>query len=83
MEFKKQNKQRVRGRKETQTEAQTLNCREKQKVIRGEVNGGWVKEVMECTSLDECWVIHGIAESLYCTPETNVTLYVNYAEIQI
>ena len=29
---------------------------------------------------DEHWVICGIAELLYCTPEANITLYVNYTE---
>lgn len=29
------------------------------------------------------WVIYRIAESLYCTSETNTTLYVNYAGIKI
>ena len=26
--------------------------------------------------------MYGVAESPYCTPETNVTLYVNYAELK-
>ena len=29
------------------------------------------------------WVMYRIVESLYCTPETNITLYVNYTEIKI
>ena len=33
--------------------------------------------IKECTC-DEHWgVMYGIAESLQCTPETSVTLYVN------
>jgi len=27
--------------------------------------------------------MYGSVESLYCTPETNVTLYINYIEIKI
>ena len=26
---------------------------------------------------DENWVLYGSDESLYCTPETNITLYAN------
>ena len=55
-------------------------------VTRGEVRGGWVKQVMgtkECTCYDEHWVMHGIAESLYRTPEPNATLYVKYIEIKM
>ena len=33
------------------------------------------------TCHDEHWVMHRIIESLYCTPETNITLYANYPEI--
>ena len=29
------------------------------------------------------WVVYEIVESPYCTPETNITLYVNYIEIKI
>ena len=32
---------------------------------------------------DEHWVMYRIVESLYCTPETNFTLYVNYIGIKI
>ena len=38
--------------------------------------------IKECTC-DGHWVIYGIVESLYCTPETNITLYVNYAGTKI
>ena len=41
-------------------------------VTRGEGGGG----IKECTC-DEQQVIYGIVESLYCVPETNITLYVN------
>ena len=30
---------------------------------------------------DEHWVKYEIVESLYCTPETNITVYVNYTGI--
>ena len=36
----------------------------------------------EYTYPDENWVMNRIAESLYCMPETNVTLYINYAGIK-
>ena len=39
--------------------------------------------VKEYTYRDEHWVMYGIVESLHCTPETNVTLYVNYTGIKI
>ena len=42
--------------------------------------GGWGKQVMgmkEGTCGDEHQVLCGSVESLYCTPETNITLYVN------
>ena len=44
---------------------------------RGGGLGGWVKQVMgikEYTCCDEQWVIYGDVGSLYCTPETNITL---------
>ena len=37
----------------------------------------------EYTYCDEHWVMYKIAESLYCTPETNITLYVNCSSIKI
>ena len=39
-------------------------------------------EIKDCTG-DEHWVMYGIVESMYCTPETNITLYVNYTQIKI
>ena len=61
---------------------QTLN-------YRGQTDGhhggrwveGWVKQVMgikESTCRDEHWVMYASVESLYCPPETNITLCVNY-----
>ena len=32
--------------------------------------------MQECT-FDELQVMHGSVEPLYCTPETNITLYIN------
>ena len=34
------------------------------------------------STCDEHWLLYGSAESLYGTPETNITLHVNYARIQ-
>lgn len=34
-------------------------------------------EIKECTCRNERWVLDGIAKLLYCTRETNNTLYVN------
>lgn len=36
----------------------------------------------ERTCHDDHWVMFGSAESLYCTPETNITLPVNYTGIK-
>ena len=35
-------------------------------------------EIKEDTYCDEDWVMYRTVESLCCTPETNITLYVNY-----
>ena len=37
--------------------------------------------IKECTCCDEHQVLYGSVELLYCTPETNITLYVNYTGI--
>ena len=37
-------------------------------------------EIKEYT-YDEHWVMYRIVESLYCTPETNITLDINYISI--
>lgn len=45
------------------------------------MGGGWTKEVMgtkQCTCHDEHGVVYGTVELLYCTPEANISLYVNY-----
>ena len=44
----------------------------------GEVGDEGIKE---CTC-DKHWVMYGSVESLYYTPETNITLYVNYTGIK-
>lgn len=52
-------------------------------VTRGERGGRGrgMAEIVDgdknCTCHDEHWVLYGIVESLYHTPETNITLYVN------
>ena len=72
-----------RGEKrERQTKKQTLNCREQ---TDGYQRGSrWGKQVMEIKqyTYDECRVMYRIDESLYCTPETNITVYVNYTGIK-
>ena len=60
-----------------QTKKQTLNYRELM-IIRGEVGGrgGWIKQLigMKEGTCDEHWVLYGSVESLYWTPETNLTV---------
>ena len=46
-------------------------------VTRGEVGGGTAT-----TGEDEHGIIYRIVGSLYCTPETTITLYVNHAGIK-
>ena len=41
-----------------------------------------MKEIKEYTYHDEHRVMYRVVESLYCTPETNITLYVNYLEFK-
>ena len=43
----------------------------------GEIDG------FEEYTCDEHWVMYGIVESLYCTAQTNITVYVNYTGIKI
>ena len=40
-------------------------------------------EIKEYLHHDEHWVMYRIVKSLYCTPETNVTLHINYTGIKI
>ena len=64
--------------KKRQTIKQTLKY--KLAVVR-ERDGGMGKAGegdQEDNYLDEHRVMHRLVESLYCTPETKITLYVNY-----
>ena len=50
-------------------------------VTRGQLGGdGWNKW-KGLRSHDGPWELYGIVESLYRTPETTITLYVNYSGI--
>ena len=49
------------------------------------VGRGWARwgmGIKEGTCCDEHWVMYGIVESLYYTPEINITQYVNYTGIK-
>ena len=52
-----------------------LTIENKLVITRGE-DGGMGKQVMRIKvgTCDEHWVLYGSVESLYCTPETNITL---------
>ena len=39
-------------------------------------------EIEKYSCHDDHWVMDGIVGSLYCTPEMNITLYVNYSGIK-
>lgn len=39
--------------------------------------------IKEATCPDEHWVLYRSVESPYCTPETNMKLYVNYPGTKI
>ena len=43
---------------------------------------GWVIET-EVYNYEEHRAMYRSVQSLYCIPETNITLYINYAEIKI
>ena len=56
-------------------------------VTRGEVGGGMgevgeVPKYLRSTSATSNLMVYGSVESLYCTPETNITLYPNYTGIK-
>ena len=76
-----------KGGKKRQTKKQTLNYREQTDGYQsggGQGNGlNKVMEIKECTCCDEHWVMYGSVESLYYTPESNITLYVNYTGIKM
>ena len=69
-----------KGKNESQTKKQTLNYRDGNWVGGGEGGGcvQQVKGIKERTCCDEHQVMYESAESLYCTSETNITLYVNW-----
>ena len=83
MEFKRQNKEKKRGR---QTKKWALKYREQTDGYQKEV-GGRMGEIVggdqEYTNLDEHWVICGTAESPFYMPETIIILYINYTGIKI
>ena len=65
-----------RERERRQSKKQTCNSREQ---TNGDQRVGWMDGMGDGDEgvhlLDEHWVLYGRAESLYSTPETNVTLY--------
>ena len=76
--LRNKNKQREQIRERNQ---ETDSLEHKLMVTRGEEGGGWGKQVMginEHTCCDEHRVRYGSVASLYCTPDTNSTLYVNW-----
>ena len=79
--IKKKKRERERLRMtEGQTNKETLNCNNCQRQVGGDKNvvGEGFKE---CTC-DVYRVTCGIVESLYYTPETNITMYVNNTGIK-
>ena len=70
-------------RKKRQTKKQTLNYRAQTNSYQRGGGGEWVKQEMGMKegTFDEHQVTYGSAESLYCAPESNITLYVNYTHI--
>ena len=73
-------KQVSKGEKERGKPRKAPNDREQSDGYRRGGECGRMKQVMgikECTCCDEHWVLYGTVESLYCTFETNITLYVN------
>ena len=63
-----------------QKKTNTLKYREQNLLIAGGEMGRdrWDTGNLEYTYVDEHWVMYRIVESLYCTLETETTLYVNY-----
>ena len=67
----------MKTERETNQENRLLTIESKLMGNRGEAGGGMGKigdGNWECTCCDEHWVIYGSAESLYCTPESNIIL---------
>ena len=38
--------------------------------------------IKEGPCCDECWIVYVSVESLNCTPENNITLYINLLELK-
>lgn len=72
-----------KGKKKGGKPNQTLHYREQTKlmVTRGEVVGEGMAKISdgdkESTGCAEHQLLYRCVESLYCIPETNITLYVN------
>ena len=85
MKFRKQNKQTIKKERD-KPKNRLLTVENKQMVTREELDGG-MGEIGEgnkvYTYLDEHLVTYRMVESPYCTPETNLILYVNYTIIKI
>ena len=62
-----------------------LAIKSKLMVTRGEVGGGWIKQVMaiKACAWDEHPLLYESVESLYCTLEINITLYVNLVDFKL
>ena len=77
------NKQTKNMTKEKDKPRNRLLTLESKLVVRREVGGAMVRGRVtekECTCCDEHQVLYRTIESPYCTPETKITLYVNYLE---
>jgi len=80
VEFKK-TKQMITREKERQTKKQTLNYREQTNSCqRGGEGGKWIGWMMGFKKYPCCgehWGLYVSVETLNCTAETNIILYVN------
>ena len=68
-----------RGERRVKPQKRHLTIENTLRIIGEVVGGGWVKWVMgikEGTCYKH-WVLYVSDESLHCTPETDITLYVN------
>ena len=79
MKVKGEKREREKERERGKARNRLLTIENKLMVTKGEGGGGMGKEVIgikECIC-DGHWVLYGSVESIYCSPETNITLYVN------
>ena len=79
-------KQKGKEMREAKPETDTYLSRTNWRLSEGKWPGGWVRQVMGIkayTHHDEHLVMYEIVETLSCTPETNITLYVNDTGIEI